>query len=267
MDLRKLEEKLAKSGFPLELGCTHLLQRRNWGVMNNFLFEDPEEHKHREIDAFACDAPAIFDDKSCLTVYVLVECKKSAYPWVFFPSIKKTDRTTLGLRDMIFRDGETKRTHDESDSLVSDLRWNSRFISSEISSWFFETEEKKHVMHDAISKLAKAAYYVTVGQREDSEPLHPPCLFVVYQAIVLDGLLCSAALRGRDIHLSPKKQVVLGMNFICPSFRTHMLVDVIHASYFSKYVKIIEAERDKFVEMANDFYHRHPKFGALEKST
>lgn len=265
MDLRKLEKKLAKTGFPLELGCTHLLQRRNWDVINNFLFEDPEEHKHREIDAFACDAPAIFDDKSCLTVYVLVECKKSAYPWVFFPSIKKTDRLVLGLHDMIFRDGGTRRS-DKFDSLISDLRWNSHYMGSEIFSWFFETEEKKHEVHDAISKLAKAAYYVTVGQREELEPMHPPLLFVVYQTIVLDGLLCSASMSGRNVHLTPKKQVVLGMDFICPSFRTHMLIDVIHASYFSSYIKTIESERDRFVEMANEFHSKHPDTGVKKKS-
>lgn len=256
-DLRKLEKKLTKTSFPLELKCTRVLQRRNWDVMNNFIFEDPEQKKHREIDIFACDAPTIFDDKSCLTVYIFIECKKSEYPWVFFPSSKKTDRAILGLYDMIFRDGETKRTRDESDGLISELRWNSRFNDSKISSWFFETEEKKHDIHDAISKLAKATYYVTVGQREDSEPMHLPFIFVVYQAIVIDGLLCSASLRGKDIHLSPKQHVVLGMNFVCQSFRTHMLIDVIHARYFLKYIRIIEAERDRFVEMANNFYHKH----------
>ena len=266
MDLRKLEEELTRTSFPLELRCNYMLQKRNWDVMNNFIFEDPEQQKHREIDVFACDAPTIFNDKRCMTIYVLIECKKSKYPWVFFPSSKRNDRVILGLHNMIFRDGETKRTHEGSDSLVSDLMWNSRFFGSEISSWFFETENKKHDIHDAISKLAKATYYATVGQREEQEPLHPPLLYVVYQAIVFDGLLCNASLRGERIRLSPTEHVMLGMNFICPSFRTQMLIDVVHAGYFSEYIRTIEAERDKFVEIANNFYYENPRFEAVGKS-
>lgn len=266
MKLRKLEEKLTKTSFSLELRCARMLQRRSWDVMNNFIFEDPEQQKHRELDILACDAPTIFDDQRCITVYVLIECKKSEYPWIFFPSSKKIDRIVLGLHDMVFRDGENKRTSDESDNLVSDLRWNSRFIHSKVFSWFFETEEKKHEMHDAISKLAKASYYTTIGQREDLEPMQPPLFFVIYQAIVLEGLLCSASLRGRRIHLSPTKQVVLGMNFMCPRFQTHMLIDVVHAGYFSKYMRTLEAERDKFVKIANNFYHDHPNFRTSKRS-
>ena len=49
INLRKLEMEMSKTGFPLELRCALKLQRRNWDVMNNFIFEDPEEQKHREL--------------------------------------------------------------------------------------------------------------------------------------------------------------------------------------------------------------------------
>lgn len=41
---------------------------------------------------------------------------------------------------------------------------------------------------------------------------------------------------------------------VCPAFRTHMLIDVIQAEYFLKYIRILEEERDKFVKIANDFH-------------
>lgn len=264
MNLRKLEEKLTKTSFPLELRCTRILQKRNWDVLNNFIFEDPEQQKHRELDILACDAPTIFDGRRCLTVYVFIECKKSKYPWICYPSSSKTDRVVLGLHDMVFREGENKRTHDESDNLVSDLMWSSRFHKGKIFSWFFETEAKKHAMHDAISKLAKATYYTTIGQREDLEPMHPPLLFVIYQGIVLDGLLCSASMQRKRLRLSPIKHAILGMNFVCPSFRTHMLIDIVQAEYFPKYIGTLEAERDKFVKIANNFYHEHANFRTLK---
>lgn len=258
INLRKLEMEISKTGFPLELRCALKLQRREWDVMNNFIFEDPEEQKHRELDILACDAPPIFNNQRCLTIYALIECKKSEYPWVFFPSRNKTDRVILGLHDMVFRDGEKKRADDETGTLISDLRWNSRFNDSKIFSWFFETESKKHEMYDAISKLAKSTYYVTVGQREDLEPMHPPLLYIVYQAIVLDGLLCSASVQGKRFHISPIKHAILGMNYVSPAFRTHMLIDVIQAGYFPKYIRTLEEERDKFVKIANDFHATMP---------
>lgn len=87
--------------------------------------------------------------------------------------------------------------------------------------------------------------------------MHPPLFFVVYQAIVLDGLMCNASLREEKVHLSPIKHLVLGTTFVCPSFRTHMLVDVVQVEYFSKYVRILEEERDRYVNMANNFYLEH----------
>jgi len=50
----------------------------------------------------------------------------------FFLSSKGYGKVILGLHDMIFRDGENKRTREDSDILVSDLIWNSRFNNSKI---------------------------------------------------------------------------------------------------------------------------------------
>ena len=50
------------------------------------------------------------------------------------------------------------------------------------------------------------------------------------------------------------------------TYRTHMLIDVIHASYFSSYIETIESERDRFVGMANEFHSKHPDTGVKKKS-
>ncbi|MCJ7760963.1 hypothetical protein MUP59_07490 [Candidatus Bathyarchaeota archaeon] len=262
IDLRALEAKMNKTGFPLELRCTRMLEKAEWGATNNFIFEDPEQQKHRELDILASDAPAIFDELRCMSIYVFIECKKSAHPWIFYPSSGNIGRVILALHDQIFRDGENKRGSDETDILVSHLKQKSHFCDSKIFSWFYETEEGKHEIYDAISKIAKATYYVTVGEREELEPMHPPLLFVVYQTIVLDGLLCGASLQSNRFHLSPKKHVVLGTDFACPVFRTHMLIDVVQSEYFSKYIRILDEERNEFVRTANDFFKSsHQKVG------
>jgi len=36
-----------------------------------------------------------------------------------------------------------------------------------------------------------------------------------------------------------------------------MLVDVVQVEYFSKNVRILEEERDRYVNMANNFYLEH----------
>jgi hypothetical protein len=65
-----------------------MLHKREWDVENNFIIEDPELQKHREIDILACCAPPIFNDKRCITFYLLIECKKSEYAWIFSLQVK-----------------------------------------------------------------------------------------------------------------------------------------------------------------------------------
>src|SRR5213592_2645104 len=86
---KHLLEQLAKTGFPLEVEVSDLLEP-NWLVFPNEAYVDEDEGKTREIDMFAihnsetdqltwANPPRLF-----LATYLAVECKRSeTHAWVF----------------------------------------------------------------------------------------------------------------------------------------------------------------------------------------
>ena len=81
----RIIEEISKTGFPLELRVSELLNKSDYYVANNLYYVDLDENKGREIDLRALKN-LIFDRyfvRHCL----LIECKKSEdKPWVIFSS-------------------------------------------------------------------------------------------------------------------------------------------------------------------------------------
>ena len=86
----KLREQIIneinKSGFPLELHTSALLNKNNWFVKNNARYYDNYLEDFREIDIIATIKYTKIKDAFNELV---IECKKSkSKPWVFFKQSK-----------------------------------------------------------------------------------------------------------------------------------------------------------------------------------
>lgn len=90
--LGKVMESVKKSGFPLQLRVADILQGRGYHVAHSLYFVDRDEGKGREIDLRGLFNSSLKADgrdhfvRHC----ILIECKKSARPWVVFTSPSTT---------------------------------------------------------------------------------------------------------------------------------------------------------------------------------
>ena len=257
--LAKIKKELMKSGFPLELKCAAAFEENGWGVDHNFIFEDLDSKQHRELDIFACDVPAIFDDKSCLTIYVFAECKKSDKPWVFFPASEgmETGRRVLAYASM-FRYGGGKWARDEYNSLLHRLADVSHYSNAVLSSWYTEVfvrDSSGHDILDAISKIVKANKYVNEDTDDASSKLEPPLLFVSYNTIIFDGALLEAKYEKGNLHVKERENLVLSVNYGSPSVKGHFLIDIIRADCVGSYLRQLGLEKTSFLREAKSFYN------------
>ena len=81
----KIKKDIEKSGLPLEIDVNYILNQKGWNVRNQVSFFDQTENKHRPIDIMASK---LIEVKSPgldrLNVTLIIECKKSVKPWVFY---------------------------------------------------------------------------------------------------------------------------------------------------------------------------------------
>ena len=73
---------LKSQGYPLEMKVSSSLRKQNFEVRQSWYYPDPETEKPREIDVLASKS----ETYGILGVEFLIECKRSAKPWVLFSS-------------------------------------------------------------------------------------------------------------------------------------------------------------------------------------
>jgi hypothetical protein len=100
---RNILQDMEKKGFTLEVDVLRSLMERNWNCLPQFPYVDQQTKKIRTIDAIASPYfGAIVDEKPKL----ILECKTSIKPWVFF--------TPNALRMVTDVKGNKKQVRNES---------------------------------------------------------------------------------------------------------------------------------------------------------
>lgn len=84
-----LLEEIKKSGFPLEIQVSSILEDEKWVVINNQPFRDPDEDELRSVDILAFHEPTTYDhtmhEPFGFSPHLVIECKKSiSHAWIFF---------------------------------------------------------------------------------------------------------------------------------------------------------------------------------------
>jgi hypothetical protein len=254
---RRIIEDIAKTGYPLEIRASLVLQAQGWVVTHNPAYFDPEEHKGREVDINASkgwQVPRPGPMKDMLLCSLFVECKKSDKPWVFFLTpVAQFERARHNLRyysnieNLVEGAVPTRDCVLHVDFLQSShphLRLESRARTYYQPFKGSEKAEKPQAIFGALSTATKAVLDEAARfQRITDEhgALEWLTLFW-YPVVIFSGRMYEATvpLTG-DIQLAPSSHVQVAFSYIGKGAHPgadpeRFVVDVVHEPYLPEYL-------------------------------
>ncbi len=263
----KILQELKKTGFPTEVICADIMQKCGWGVLHNPSYWDDSEKVSREFDIRAYKNWKYITPGGnyFLAVYLIVECKKSEKPWVFFSS-PETFSTRLSQfiktsDSFIF----TNSSHSESQ--ISDailLETHHYFKNPKLARTFYEPfkgQEKSdmsQMIYSAIMSSVKATLFHSQDRRSDEYT------FIYYPMIIFNGNMYDAQVKSlNDIELVPSEHIRLSFNYMLPKSSKHstiweqqerFIIDVVHYGYLEKFLGIVEKEHIKMADHIQNSY-------------
>jgi len=80
-EVDRILEKLEEHGFPFEVELSEFLRQKGWIVKNQSLYIDGETGKYRTVDMVASK---LIRSEPPIDVVLIIECKKSEKPWLFY---------------------------------------------------------------------------------------------------------------------------------------------------------------------------------------
>jgi hypothetical protein len=207
---QKILEEISKTGFPLELRVSELLNNRGYYVANNLYYVDLDEDKGREIDIRAlknCDFK-IENERYYVRHCLLIECKKSSKkPWVIFSSPETSYDSEYFSVDCLGADFDTySQEVGEAFDHLEDIHPFCRFKRRGRS--FFEPfrdNQSGETTFRALMSTAKAS----IGMRnsEFGSGLNSICFF--YPMVVFEGQLFEAYLNNSRVELNKTDSIIV----------------------------------------------------------
>lgn len=250
--LEKIRKDIQKSGFPLEIEVTSILTKDGWGVVVHDYYIDEEESKPREMDVSAYKRFEASKDKrtsnyDVLRVSLVVECKKSDKPWVFYMTKKggEFDFPTHLVKVL----GKPSISHNRSFSEM----WMKR------THYFLPTDQEKAVIpyepfkgrndrqliFESTMQVVKAtAYRMKEGRRQVESELRKT-LYLMYPIIVFDGNLF-AYTSAQELKASEYLQYLANYRFadrnMADLVGNMFLIDVVRKDYLPAYLGMLKKE-------------------------
>jgi hypothetical protein len=271
-----LTEQINKTGYPLEIEISNLLENNRFVVFNTQYYFDEEIQQGREIDVYALPLnPDPIDDRLLpfrISLYLAIECKKSdTHAWVFYT------RPRLPMSS-IYMKGQYETT-------VPGLK----SFSAESFEWDFEQKclllhydkfERIAVAYDEIKKAKmpkmEPSEVKEKGRREIFEAINQLVKFVSYElhetkarisnlpetvpkyeyieiqfpVIAFDGDMYEVTFTSGEPKLEKTKHLLLSTHFRCPYCKEvkSFTIDVVHRSYFNEFLNLLVAHFNKLNE-------------------
>ncbi len=207
--IKKIKNDIQKSGHPVSLKVSFMLNKKGWYVKNAPTYFDSDIKKIKEIDLVAEKGyPLVKDSKSML----IIECKKSKdNPWVFFRQEKLNDNVFSLNIDMM----------DITEGAVYD--WASKHIFKKhyyykrpCWSYYFlafttpESKKSKQIF-EAIEKVLSALIFYW-EQRESLHSkykLEKKIITFFHPVIVVDGKLFDVLVKENEMNINETKWISL----------------------------------------------------------
>lgn len=270
---RKLEdyirEKVAESGYPLEIEVSNTLESLGYAVHNTHYFQDPETKEGRSIDILATP---FFESSIKFREIVpfeslAIECKKSNnYAWVFFT---RPNEYNKGLSPSNLMSGQCKSSIPNNinpygtsmdDWLILELYPNLHYASFErIAIAYHEVKNKsldksnkrsstgRQEIFEAIIQLTKFVNYRIhghLGLLNEKKKVSQELCCLMFPIVVFDGDLFEAKDQLGELVLERKNHVLLKTDYLCPYCRKieSYGMDIVHKSFVKEFINEINED-------------------------
>ena len=256
-ETERLKEEILKTGKPLEIRISSLLDGQWPSITNQDTFYDRNEKKLREIDICAYSLPKRMHNLE-LETGLIVECKKSeAFSWVFFTrpfkfEIEDVSGQFLDELQMAARNIERaeimqqilKKTRLHYENMKTVAVTYEAFKRGDVHKSQFR--EEKNAIFDAQSQLKS---YIECSTDEDIRvriPIIPYTIQMSFPCIVFRGSMYEAIVKDDHLTVEKSKHLVLKTQFSSEYsiYEKSLLIDVVSEEYFNNYQELILTDID-----------------------
>ena len=260
-----LRREIEKSGYPLEIEVSRLLDKRFEVVINTDSYRDMETGETRDIDVRATKILRYSDNPLILEANLVIECKKSdSKAWVFFTrpfeyEYYKTTGQYLDGQHILKGNFEiTKNTELIFGSSPHHYSQTRRVAVSfaEIPIQGRDKGEKggRKEIFEATMQLKK---YIVDSNRAQINYKDRNIISISFPCIVFDGKMFEAAMENGQVNLMESNHVVLeaSLSSTSSTWDLGFLIDVAHKSYFEEFLSLL----DESIESIKKTVEKHSK--------
>jgi len=273
-----LTDEIKRSGYPLEICISSILEDNDWVVLNNQPFRDSDEDKLRSVDILAFHNPTTSDYNKYKPLgfapNLIIECKKSEnHAWVFFSRPE---------RSKVFR--MSGHVHDYP-KLFSTKAYSNRNNLSKVGHFSYEyyfnsfhdpNSGTRNIHYSDLDSVAIACdeYKIKKGKRNTrknileavnqtvkfflfdlEESINSPGrirgavssyypVIVTFLAIVLDGKLFDARIENNNVSIEERKHILYNYKFRPRNsyINIDFWIDIVKKEFFSSYLSKINQD-------------------------
>lgn len=247
--IKRVKEDMHKSGFPLEIEVSSVLEKFGWNVQNQSFYLDEEENKPRSIDIFASKVLKVVTSKyfDYFNIYLVIECKKNQKPWLFYTTQSSLKKNLALIYVKGFSDPELAKNKDNSKELFKltiDLFSESHYFLPNynrdgIIPYEPFTDGKGRQIFTALNQVTKAIKY----KLESFEHLYTKIpdinpFIVAYPLIIFDGRLLECRLEEGDFKIYETNYV----RYMAQEATANYIIEIINKDFLKDYLKMLNHE-------------------------
>lgn len=251
-----LKREIRKTGYPLEIEISSLLDKTWQTVVNTDTYFDKDEGKLRDIDIHAFDILA--SEKMLpisLRTGLVIECKKEEdFAWVFFSRpfelaiddidgqyVDEVQCTTKNTENYEIMETIYEKTslHYENITRIA-VSYDTFCLKGKKDSF----SKKKREIFEAQNQVKKYVGYTIEQMIKSSPQLGVYPIEFYFPCIVFDGAMYEAIIENGKLKLEESNHVVLSSLYRSPYsiFERGVLIDVVKKSYFKDYERLIRKD-------------------------
>lgn len=226
-EIDRILEKLEEHGFPFEVELSTFLRGKGWTVKNQVSYIDKETDKYRTVDIVATK---VITSKPLFTIELIIECKKSVKPWLFYLPHQEPTRAFRMLIPVFQQRllmGEKKGESIDADAKVIgtfiENHYKDVYIKNLATIPFEPFQSGKSEVLEASMQVVKALSYLMEESRERIKELDLRLSQVFFPVIAFDGHLYSYTTNKDKDRVQRTNQVLYNFDYVDRPFLIHII--------------------------------------------